>query len=77
MAYKEKWQGNNGVIKYINNHYPDLIPNNLDFNQRTSFVNKLQRRFLISIDVKFIRNKEHYQTQKNWSKFKEFLKNNY
>lgn len=77
MAYKEKWQGNNGVMNYINTHYPNLIPNKLDINQKFSFINKLQRKFLISINVKYVRNKEHYKTQKNWKKFKEYLKNNH
>jgi hypothetical protein len=75
MAYKEKWQGNNGIMNYIQKEHPDLIPKSFNPSQAFAFINKLQRRFLISIKVKYTRNKEHYKIQKNWNEFKIFLEN--
>jgi len=75
MAYKEKWQGNNGVINYIENNHPNLLLNKLNATQSFSYINKLQRKFLIENNIHYKKNKEHYQTQKNWNKFKIFLKN--
>lgn len=75
--YKSKETGFNGILNYIYNKYPNIIPKTKDVNQEFAFVRKLQRKFLNSINVKFTKNKEHYKTQKNWIKFKDFLKENY
>ena len=73
--YKSKETSFNGVLNYIYDNHLELLPKVKDPNQLFSFVNKLQRKFLNSINSPYVRNKEHYKTQKNWKQFKIFLKN--
>lgn len=74
LNYKSKETAFNGVILYIQRNHCNLIPSVKDYGQLKKHIVNLQREFLDSINVKYIKNKEQEMVQKNWKEFKSFLK---
>lgn len=74
IMYKGKDTRFNGVLNYIQENHSEIIPKYKEWGQLTSFIKKLERRFLIENKIPYKRNHEHNAVSENWDKFIIFLK---